>query len=106
VLFRSSLITVVGFARAGSLIFWKSHDPTLVEAKSDPETENTDDDDAPEATTDRTAALPFVAVFALLGGLVALTVFAGVVTDYTNATAEQLFDPSLYIDAVLKRPNQ
>ena len=96
VILIASLITVVGFARAGSLIFWKSYDPSQGETPD----ETNQDDPAPT----RPAALPFVAVFALLGGLVGVTVFAGPVTDYTNATAAQLFDPSGYIDAVLKRP--
>ena len=59
--------------------------------------------DAPDEIPPATA-LPFVAVFALLAGLIALTIFAGPVTDYTTATAEQLFDRTDYIDAVLKRP--
>jgi multicomponent K+:H+ antiporter subunit D len=100
VILIASLITVVAMARAGSLLFWKSHDPTL---GLGPE-EEPSDDAAPEPA--RTAALPFVAVFALLGALVALTIFAGPVSDYTTATAKQLFDPAGYIDAVLKRADQ
>lgn len=41
-------------------------------------------------------------VFALFAMLVLLTVFAGPVTDYADAVAAQLFDPSGYIGAVLK----
>lgn len=101
VILISSLIMVVGFARAGSLVFWKSHDPTLIVGKDTPDENPTgpESEPAPEPVP----ALPFVAVFALMGGLVALTVFAGPVSDYTSATAGQLFDPSGYIDAVLKR---
>jgi multicomponent K+:H+ antiporter subunit D len=94
VILIASLIAVVGFARAGSMIFWKSY-----------ETAPTDGgDDAP--APDRTRALPFVAVFALLGALVALSVFSGPISTYTEATAAQLFDPSAYIDAVLRRAGQ
>ena len=97
VILIASLITVIGFARAGSLVFWKSYDPSLAET---PDEQSEEDPLAPR----RAAALPFVAVFALLAGLAAITIFAGPVTDYTNATAAQLFDPGGYIDAVLKRP--
>jgi len=97
VILIASLITVIGFARAGSLIFWKSYDPSLAE------TPDEQSEEVPSAPR-RAAALPFVAVFALLAGLVAITIFAGPVTNYTNATAAQLFDPGGYIDAVLKRP--
>lgn len=100
VILIASLVMVVGFARTGSLIFWKSHDPTLAE-----EPQKTGDEDT-EPAQHRAPALPFVAVFALLGGLVTLTVFAGPVSDYTTATAAQLFDPGIYIDAVLKRADQ
>jgi multicomponent K+:H+ antiporter subunit D len=97
VILIGSLIAIVGFARAGSLVFWKPYDATLAENPEEPP--RGDDATAPE----HTSTLPFVAVFALLGGLVAVSVFAGPVTSYTEATADQLFDPGIYIDAVLKR---
>jgi multicomponent K+:H+ antiporter subunit D len=90
VILITSLIAMVGFARAGSMIFWKSYE---VAPK----------DVTPPAPT---RALPFVAVFALLGALVALSVFSGPVSTYTEATAAQLFDPTAYIDAVLRRAGQ
>jgi multicomponent K+:H+ antiporter subunit D len=37
----------------------------------------------------------------LLAALAALTVMGGPVTDYTGATAAQLFDPQQYIAAVM-----
>lgn len=43
------------------------------------------------------------AIGLLLAGLVALTVLAGPVTRFTEATAAQLFAPQAYIDTVLKR---
>ncbi len=112
----SSLITIIAMARAGSLLFWKPHG--LVDA-SDPQAPDSQDarngaesnsgdgtEHENDASPGTTAALPFVAVFALLGGLVALTVFAGPVLEYTTQTAGQLFAPSDYIDSVLKRPQR
>lgn len=77
----TSLITIMGFARAGSVLFWKSH--------------------ASPAEPDARPAEPlaFVAVFALLAGLAALTVFAGPVMDMMQATAAQLYAPAGYIGA-------
>ncbi|MGJ8582771.1 MAG: monovalent cation/H+ antiporter subunit D [Marinosulfonomonas sp.] len=93
VILVSSLIGIVGFARAGSLIFWKTEDV--------PEEDPTDESE-PEPEPTKTPALPFVAAFGLLAGLVALTVFAGPALTYSESTAAQLFDPTAYINAVLK----
>lgn len=97
-----SLVTIIGLARAGSEIFWKSHDASHI---NDPEPKLAGDDERAELEQGvaPTPALPFIACFALLAGLVLLTVFAGPMMDYTEATAAQLFDPSHYIDAVLRR---
>ena len=46
------------------------------------------------------------AVFALLTGLVALTVFAGPVTAWLDATAAGLHDPTAYVVAVLPRAGE
>ncbi|MGV6850096.1 MAG: monovalent cation/H+ antiporter subunit D [Marinibacterium sp.] len=82
----TSLVAIVGLARAGSLIFWKTPMP-----------------DAAQSTPEPAAALPFVAALAFLAPLAALTVFAEPMLDYTRATAGQLYAPQGYIDAVLKR---
>jgi multicomponent K+:H+ antiporter subunit D len=97
VILVASLIAVVGFARAGSMLFWKPYENLPAEAAASVSVKET-------ATP--APALPFVAVFALVAALVVLSVFSGPVSDYTNATAGQLFDPSQYIDAVLKRGDQ
>jgi multicomponent K+:H+ antiporter subunit D len=90
VILITSLIAVMGFARAGSRIFWKSHAVPLV------------DPDPSEPHIDlRTAPLALVSVFAVLAVLVGITVFAGPLNGYLAATAEQLYDPSAYIAAVL-----
>ena len=80
VILVSSLVLVIGFARAGSLIFW-----------------NTQENESPM----KTGSLSIAAAMLPLFGLVVLSVFAGPLTEYTLATAEQLFDPSGYISAVL-----
>jgi multicomponent K+:H+ antiporter subunit D len=87
VILITSLIAVVGFARAGSLVFWK------VEAPADTATP------AP-----RPAALPFVATGGLVAGIVAMTVLAGPVTRFLSQTADQVFDTQAYIAAVLDTP--
>jgi multicomponent K+:H+ antiporter subunit D len=84
----TSLVAVVGFARAGSLVFWKVEDRSAQTP-------------APEATA---AALPFVATGGLIAAVVAMTVFAGPVTAFLAATSAQLFDPQAYIAAVLETP--
>ncbi len=99
VILIASLVAVVGFARAGSLIFWKPPEPESPPPAGDTPTPQGEPRPEPGPAT----ALPFVAVFGLLGGLIVLTVFAGPVTNYAAATAGQLFEPAIYIDAVLKR---
>ncbi|TNJ43944.1 monovalent cation/H+ antiporter subunit D [Phaeobacter sp. B1627] len=101
VILVSSLITIMGFARAGTLIFWKSHGLDTSDTLAEPEIEVTGADQDAAPVPARPAALPFVATFALLAGLVALTVFAGPMTRYTAATAQDLFAPGAYIDTVL-----
>ena len=97
----TSLIAILGLARAGSIVFWKSYDASLAQ----PEPETVEVDEQPEAVppVNMPPRLPFVPVFGLLGVLVLLTIFAGQIMTYAEATADQLYNPSEYIDAVLKR---
>ncbi|KUP92339.1 monovalent cation/H+ antiporter subunit D [Tritonibacter horizontis] len=105
VILASSLVTIMGFARAGTLIFWKSHglstDDTQTTPEGDADAAPSEEDQNAAPVTPRPAALPFVALFALLAGLVALTVFAGPMSRYTTATAQDLFAPQAYIETVL-----
>ncbi len=83
----TSLIAIVGFARAGSTVFWKAY---AVEGE------------APDAPRDASApGLAFTAAGGLLAGLVALTLFAGPASAWLNATAAQLYTPQAYISAVM-----
>lgn len=86
VILISSLISMVGFARAGSVVFWKSRSIAMPE------------DAEPAAAP---SALSYAAVGGLLGLLVVHTVMAGPIYSYSEATATQLFAPQPYIDRVL-----
>lgn len=76
-----SFLMILGFARGGSAIFWKSHATGEAAADAPPE------------------RLGLTALGLLVAGLVALTVFAGPVTDWLQVTADGLHDPSAYIAA-------
>jgi multicomponent K+:H+ antiporter subunit D len=87
-----SLLTIVGFARAGSTLFWKS---TAIAAPKVPDGEEA----APAA---RPAGPAEVAPAMLaLGVLAAAAVFAGPLSAYLESTSEQLFDRAGYVSAVL-----
>ena len=79
----SSFLMILGFARAGSTLFWKS-------AASD----TAPTDHPPEG-------LAFTASFGLVAGLVALTVLAGPITGWMQGTADALYQPTGYIAANL-----
>ena len=81
VILGSGLLMVLGFARAGSTLFWKSH--------------ATGEDAAPHDSE----PVAFVAIGGLLAGLVVLTVFAGPISGWLDATAAGLHAPQAYIDA-------
>lgn len=74
----TSFLMLLGFARAGSHLFWK--------VVSEPA--------AQEPARDRIA---FAASLGLLVGLGALTILAGPVMDWLSATADTLQDPQAYI---------
>jgi multicomponent K+:H+ antiporter subunit D len=73
-----SLITMIGFARAGSGLFWRE-DAAQKPIKLPPQ---------PAA---------FAAVFALIAAIAALTVFAAPVTLWLNVAVADLISPSAYI---------
>jgi multicomponent K+:H+ antiporter subunit D len=82
-----SLFTIVGFARAGSILFWKS---TAITPAADA---------PPQEPPAR--ALEIAPAMALVALLAALAVFAGPAAAYMEATSAQLFDRAGYIAAVL-----
>ncbi|MFK7881557.1 monovalent cation/H+ antiporter subunit D [Roseobacter sp.] len=94
VVLMSSLIAVVGFSRAGSVLFWKAKSLAPVEEPSD-----TFAQQAP-------ATLSYCAVGGLLLLLAAHTVFAGPATAYMASISQQLFNPEPYISTVLKTPGK
>ena len=91
IVLSASLISIVGFARAGSILFWKAHSVA-----------------APEKSPGmpHPAALSYVAVGGLITLLAAHTVFAGQVQAYTTTMAAQLFAPEPYISTVLDTPGK
>lgn len=97
VVLGASLICVIGFARAGSLVFWRSTEvgaPSGGAATGAPVTRG-------ERGEDRVSALSTVSVLVPLGGLVAITLGAGPVTGFAEAVSAQLFAPSGYVQAVI-----
>jgi multicomponent K+:H+ antiporter subunit D len=91
IILMSSLVSIVGFARAGSVVFWKAHS---VEAAD------------PAQDVGRPTALAYAAVGGLFALLIAHTVFAGQVHGYTTTMAKQLFAPDTYISTVLETPGK
>ena len=98
VVLSSSLVAVLGFARAGSSIFWKAH----AEGVTPPEEDRPEEDAPPPALP----ALPMVAIGGLLAMLVAVTVLAGPLQRHLAATADRLFAPDPYIAVVLETPGK
>ena len=85
VILTTTVLGVLAFARAGSLIFWKSA--------------SVDGEIVLRALRGRWGSVTSAA--SLLLALAMLTVMAGPVTGYTSAAAAQLFEPDIYIEAVL-----
>lgn len=91
----TSIMTIVGFSRAGSALFWKS--TAIPEPEPDP------DDAAPVERPARVPATPaeVAPAMAAVAALAALAIFAGPVAGYLEDTSAQLFDRAGYISAVL-----
>jgi multicomponent K+:H+ antiporter subunit D len=81
VILLSSFLMILGYARAGSRLFWKA---SALEAQPD---------------TAPPEPLAFTATIAVLATLALLTVLAGPITDWLTETAATLYAPDGYIAA-------
>ena len=79
VILLGTLVTMIGFARAGSALFWRV-DTSL---------------EVPKHPAQPTA---FAAIFALIAAMVALSLFAAPVAGWLNVTADDLMAPQAYIN--------
>ncbi|ABD89388.1 monovalent cation/H+ antiporter subunit D [Rhodopseudomonas palustris] len=87
ILLATSLVVIVGFARAGSTLFWKvAPRPSAL------------------AMPAQSIAIPVAVVVGLLGMTVLLALFAGPVTRELAATARQTLDTKAYVRAVNPAP--
>ena len=80
-----SLIAMIGFSRAGSVVFWRP--------LADPH--------PPESDRPRHDTVGLCATTALVAAPVLLALFAGPAMRVMDATARQLYTPARYIEAVL-----
>ncbi|HET6467807.1 MAG TPA: proton-conducting transporter membrane subunit, partial [Geminicoccaceae bacterium] len=102
VILGTSLLAMVGFARAGSVLFWKS---TAVAAEAPAPAERAAAaEPAPVASAASHPSLPLVVTAGLLAVSVLLTAFAGPVMRELDRTAGQLFERTAYLTAVLGAP--
>ena len=85
-----SLTTVVGFARAGSILFWKS--------TAMPDVPRAEHELLPAPPAGLAELTPSAVALSML---VALAVFAGPLASYLEGTGAQLFDRQGYVAAVL-----
>jgi multicomponent K+:H+ antiporter subunit D len=81
VVLLSGLLVIIALSRAGSALFWRTGDTVVPGARCD--------------------LLPAAATTLLLSGTAALMLAGGTATAFTQATAAQLADRSVYVDAVM-----
>ncbi|SFH07937.1 multisubunit potassium/proton antiporter, PhaD subunit (TC 2.A.63.1.1) [Palleronia marisminoris] len=104
VVLGSSLVAVVGFARAGSTVFWKPQQ--VAKGMDDLEAEQHISEADRDSRGKSAPALPVVAVGGFVALLAAQTIFAGPMTDYMRATVDQLMRPGAYVSTVLDTPGK
>ncbi|EJW11801.1 Na(+) H(+) antiporter subunit D [Rhodovulum sp. PH10] len=93
IVLATSLVVILGFARAGSALFWKTAPSEAAAA-----------DDAASGREEKVRERPLLPVAAcatLVAGTALLTVFAGPVTAALDTTARQALDTARYVEAVL-----
>ena len=81
VVLGSGLLTIVSLARAGSALFWRT--------------------DGTPGAGERLRIVEFAPTVALVASAAVLVIVAAGMESFTAATAEQLFDPASYVEAVL-----
>jgi multicomponent K+:H+ antiporter subunit D len=84
IVLATSLVVILGFARAGTTLFWKSEAVGPAEPAREPP-----------------RGAPLAAAAALVAGTVLLSLWAGPLTAQFEAAARQLVSPAPYIEAVL-----
>ncbi|HVL75835.1 MAG TPA: proton-conducting transporter membrane subunit, partial [Noviherbaspirillum sp.] len=89
VVLATALIGMIAFARAGSTLFW--HTDEAAGARG-------------QHVSARATPMELVPPFVLVACIVAMTVWAQTVADYSVGAARQLLQPSQYIHAVLGSP--
>lgn len=101
VLLTASLLTIVGLARSGSMLFWsRPGAEAMAPGQEEPQ------DAAPKDIVPMAGFAQFAGIAGLVALIVALTVLAGPVHDYLGAAAAQLHEPSGYVDAILSRAQE
>ncbi|MDC8445898.1 MAG: monovalent cation/H+ antiporter subunit D [Nitrosomonas sp.] len=91
VILITSLFTLIALARSGSMLFYRAKAPHSCNITPGAE---------PRSAFALTIELTPVACLLLC--CIGLVIFAGVVTGYTAATANQLLQPEMYIESVLR----
>jgi multicomponent K+:H+ antiporter subunit D len=91
VILITSLFTLIALARGGSMLFYRAQAPHICNIAPDIE---------PRGALALTIELTPVACLLLF--CIGLVIFAGAVTGYTTATANQLLQPEAYIESVLR----
>ncbi|MGM0562587.1 MAG: monovalent cation/H+ antiporter subunit D [Pseudomonadota bacterium] len=98
VILSTSLFNIIGFSRAGSILFWKSQAEAAAQSGPSVPMESVSRKDkghGPES------GLGISSAAFLLGLIGLLTAFSGPVSQYFDTTAAQLLDGRPYIEAVL-----
>ncbi|WP_238364820.1 monovalent cation/H+ antiporter subunit D [Mesobacterium pallidum] len=95
-----SLVTIVGFVRAGSMVFWKS--TAWVPAADETVAAETEAQE-PAHRADALQLAPSMAAIGIMG---VLAILAGPMARYTEGAAQQLYDRAGYVEAVLVTGNE
>jgi len=96
-----SLVTIIGFARAGSILFWKSTAQALHEDEPETDKDEPEGDRQAENAPKPATALELAPTMAAVAMLALLAAFAGPAMQYLEGASAQLYDGSGYISAVL-----